>query len=163
MKSEPAAPTLVGQTKRVDTQQRKAGIGLMQCLVSSASQTRRNMLSQAAAEAGWDTVVCAAPESALGEFKRTMFHFAMIDFVHRGETPVGVRELAQTLAQDSSQILVGICGHEANPTEEIWVRQLGIWLYLPGATTASEISLLCEQALQIASKQQAEQETTTAK
>lgn len=153
MKSESAAPALLGQVDRVAAQQRNAGSGLMQCLISSASQTRRNMLSRAAADAGWDTVVCVRPEVALGEYKRTMFHFAMVDLDDRGATPAGARELAQALAQDSSEILVGVCGHEADPSEEIWVRQLGIWLYLPGATTTSEVSLLCEQALEVVSKQ----------
>lgn len=157
MKSDSTAPALAEQIERVAAQQRKAGTGLMQCLVSSASQTRRNMLSQAAADAGWDTVVCAVPEAALGECKRTRFHFAIIDFVYRDQTPAGVRELAQTLAQDPAQILVGICGHEADPAEEIWVRQLGIWLYLPGATNSTEVSLLCEQALQVVAKQRMDQ------
>ena len=146
-----------GPVERAGSQQRNVETGILQCLVSSASQTRRNMLIQAASDAGWRTIVCSSPEKALGEFRRSLFQFAMIDFDDRGGTPPGVRKLVQTLAQDSSKILIGVCGHEADPEEEIWVRQLGIWLYLPGTTTSSEVSLLCEQALRIVTRQRDEQ------
>lgn len=157
---ESSAPTAVGQVRRVTSQPRKAKTGVVHCLISSSSLARRNLLSHAATEAGWDAITCATPDKALGAFQRNLFHFAMIDLDDRGETPSGVRELVQTLAQDSSRLLVGVCGHEADPEEEIWVRQLGIWLYLPGATTASEISLLCEHALQVVSKQLFDQKLT---
>jgi hypothetical protein len=159
---ESSAPTAVGRVESVASRQRKGETGVLQCLISSASLARRNVLSQAATEAGWHAILCATPDKALGAFQRNMFHFAMIDLDDRGETPSGVRKLVQTLAQDSSRLLVGVCGHEADPEEEIWVRQLGIWLYLPGATTVSEISMLCEHALQIVSKQQFDQKKVTA-
>ena len=78
-----------------------------------------------------------------------MFQFALVDLDHRGATASGGRELVRTLVQDYPNVLVGVCGHEADPEEEIWARQLGIWIYLPGVTTSSEMSSLCEQALQI--------------
>lgn len=155
--SESTVPTAVGQVERVVSLRRKAEAGVLQCLVSSASKARRNMLSKAATEAGWDTVLCSTPEKALGEFQRKLFYFAMVDLDDRGSTPKGARELVQTLAQDSSRILVGVCGHEADPEEEIWARQLGVWLYLPSVTTTTEISLLCEQALEIVAKQRFDQ------
>ena len=149
MKRPESSAAIWGQDDGVSSLQRKAEPSVLQCLVSSASKARRNLISNAASGVGWETIVCPAPDVALGEFKRSRVHFAMIDLDDRGETPIGARELVQTLAQDSSQILVGVCGHEASPEEEIWVRQLGIWLYLPGVTTSSEIALLCEHAMQI--------------
>ena len=137
------------QDDGVSSLQRKAETGTLHCLVSSASKTRRNLISDAASGVGWETIICPSADIALGEFKRNRVHFAMVDLDDHGETPTGARELVQTLAQDPSQILVGVCGHEANPEEEIWVRQLGIWLYLPGVTTSTEIALLCEHAMQI--------------
>jgi ActR/RegA family two-component response regulator len=154
---EPAVPAVLEQVKGVASRQGKAETGVLQCLVTSASQTRGNMLSKAAATAGWDTVQCTDPERAFAEFRRVMFQFALIDLNHQGQTPQGFRELLQTLAEDSSRILLGVCGHEADPAEEIWVRQLGIWLYLPGATNASEVSLLCEQAKGVVEKQRSHQ------
>jgi hypothetical protein len=158
--SESTVPAAVGQVERVVSPQRRTEAGVVQCLVSSASKTRRNMLSRAATDAGWDTILCSTPEKALSEFQRNMFYFAMVDLVDRGETTGGARELVQTLAQDSAGILIGVCGHEANPEEEIWIRQLGIWLYLPSVTTSTEVSSLCKQALQIVSKRWFDQELT---
>ena len=152
--SEPAAPAVLGQVEKRTSRQRKAKTSLLQCLVVSASRARRNMLSDAAAAAGWGAIVCADSQNALAEFRQTLVQFAVIDLDLHGETPAGFRELVLTLAEDSSRVLLGVCGHEADPSEEIWVRQLGIWLYLPGATNSSEISLLCEQARLVIEKQQ---------
>ena len=149
MKRPESSATVWGQDDGTFSPQRKAEIGILQCLVSSASKARRNLISSAANGVGWETIVCASADIALCEVKRNRVQLAMVDLVDRGETPQGARELVQTLIQDSSQILVGVCGHEANPEEEIWVRQLGIWLYLPGVTTSSEIATLCEHAMQI--------------
>lgn len=159
--SESTAATRVPQGKRATAPQRNAELGLFQCLVSSVSQTRRNVLTQAASDAGWDTVVCSTPDVAIGEIKRTPFHFAMVDLDDRGRTPSGARDLVQTLQHDSRRILVGVCGHEADPEEEIWVRQLGIWLYLPGLTSTTEVSLLCEQAMQLVGKQRSDQQMSS--
>lgn len=160
MKPTESSASPVGQVDGVSSLQRKAEVGVLRCLVSSASQTRRNLISQAAIDAGWGTTVCPSPDKAIVEFKRNRFYFAVVDLNDRGKTPPGVRDLVQTLVQDSSKILVGVCGHEADPEEEIWVRQLGIWLYLPGLTTSSEVSMLCEQALQIVTEQRFGQEVS---
>lgn len=149
MKRPESSAAIWRQDDGLSSLQRKAEIGVLHCLVSSASKVRRNLISDAATGVGWSTIICASADDALSEAKRSRVRFAMVDLDDRGETPQGARELVQTLIQDSSQILVGVCGHEANPEEEIWVRQLGIWLYLPGVTTSSEIATLCEHAMQI--------------
>lgn len=49
-------------------------------------------------------------------------------------------------------MLLAVCGHEGDPQEETWARQLGVWLYLPGVSIdhVDEISVMCEQAQVIA-------------
>lgn len=158
-RSEDALSASAGRAEQSSLPPGKLSANTLRCLVASASQTRRNLLTQAAADAGWDDVVCVSPDQALGQFRRFVFQFAMVDLDDRGGTPDGVRELIQTLSQDSSRVLIGVCGHEADPEEEIWIRQLGIWLYLPGVTTASEVSLAYEQALQIVAQRQDEEPT----
>lgn len=122
-----------------------------QCLIASAIQTRREMLSEAATQAGWETVVCADAQNATAAARRVKFQMAWIDLDNHGRTPSGFRNLCQTLAAMPGMLLA-ICGHESDPQEEIWARQLGVWLYLPGISTehVDEISLLCEQAQQVA-------------
>lgn len=126
------------------------------CLVASAVQARRELLSDAATHAGWDTVVCADAQNATAAARRTKFQMAWIDLDHHGQTSSGFRELCHTLAATPSMLLA-VCGHESDPQEEIWARQLGVWLYLPGVSIdhVDEISLLCEQAQQIANKSKA--------
>lgn len=156
--SESTAPTVLGQVEEAVSRPRMAGASLLQCLVVSASQTRRNMLSDAATTAGWDAAVFADPQNALAEFRKTAFQFSVVDLDLRGKTPQGFREFVQTLAEDSTRILICVCGHEKDPAEEVWVRQLGAWVYLPGATNSPELSLLCEQAMLVVKKQQSDQE-----
>ena len=45
-----------------------------------------------------------------------------------------------------------VCGNEGATEEEIWVRQLGAWMYLPGVTEGSNLSLLCSEARHIAER-----------
>lgn len=157
--SQVSGATSVGQQQPAAAQkQRRAELGVYQCLISSASRTRRNMLSKAAADAGWDSILCNSPEEVGNNLEQTMLHFALVDLDHRGATPSGARDLVQNLIQGDPHLLIGVCGHEADPEEEIWARQLGVWLYLPGATTSTEMSLLFEQALQIVVAQQVTQE-----
>ena len=96
---------------------------------------------------------------AIQEAANVGFHYNLIDRVADAfdfPVPEGVQQ--KRLAR-----MLNITGAflRGSAAEEIWVRQLGIWLYLPGATTISEVTLLCEQALQVATKQRNEQETPT--
>jgi hypothetical protein len=128
---------------------------IFQCLVVSESRSRREMLMLAANDAGWDTVVCADPENALVEAERTKFRMALIDFeghgVGLGSSP-GMRRLCQHLSSGNSDLLMCVCGREGDAEEEIWARQLGVWLYLPGVDHGEHISLLCDEGRQIAEK-----------
>lgn len=118
-----------------------------QCLIMSTALQRRELLSGAAAEAGWDTVLCADSQNALAAVRRLRFQMAWIDLDHHGVTANDSRGLCQLLA-DIPDLRLAICGHEADVDEEIWARQLGVWLYVPGLATApsDELTLLCAQA-----------------
>ena len=117
------------------------------CLVASASLEKRAFLSDAAAHAGWETVGCADAQNATAAARRVRFQMAWIDLDHHGQTPSGFRDLCQTLAA-TPEMLLAVCGHVSDSDEEIWARQLGVWLYLPGISLehADEISKLCEHA-----------------
>ncbi len=141
-----SAPTVVGQLQYGCTSQKRAKTASLQCLVLSVSSSRRNMLSDSATEAGWETVVCADASGALAVIRRTSFQLALVDLETSGGSPFEFRQLCEKLADESPQVLLGICGQESCPEEEIWARQLGCWLYLPCVTNSMEMSLLCEQA-----------------
>ena len=54
----------------------------------------------------------------------------------------------QKLAPTSGLLLI-VCGNEGSIDEEIQVRQLGAWLYLPGVSDGDSVSLLCSEARHI--------------
>ncbi len=119
------------------------------CLIVSVSSDRREMLLRAAAEGGWQTLVAPNIDSARKQLARMMFQLAIVDLEH---TPHGnaeeFREVLEDLAGMAEMLLV-VCGNEGEPLEEIWARQLGVWLYLPGITSGEEVTLLCGEARQI--------------
>ncbi len=116
----------------------------------STGRLRRERISQAATQGGWNTVVCADPPNALAAARRYRFQLAWVDLDNGGTAPAAFRELCQVLA-DLPGMLLAICGNPADAEEEIWARQLGVWLYVPGLSNApvDELSVLCEQAYQL--------------
>ena len=122
-----------------------------QCLVVSRSEPMRELLSKSANVAGWDTVVCSDDENGLAAFNRTRFQMAFIDLTGPSAVPRGFRDLCRTLVSQPN-VLVAVCGNATDPQEEIWARQLGVWLYLPGVALehAEELSAICEQAQLVA-------------
>jgi hypothetical protein len=68
-----------------------------------------------------------------------------------GEQGAGFQTLVRQLA-DQRQVLLVVCGHEQDGTEEVWARQLGVWFYLPGIADQNTIGLLCRDARSIVSQ-----------
>jgi len=61
------------------------------------------------------------------------------------------RNLVQQLASRGGPLLA-VCGKPDDTTGEVWSRQLGIWMYLPGIDSQSDIALLCGEARNILKK-----------
>ena len=150
--SQSTLPTteLVGRrdpTRSVAVQQ-----PLLPCLVFSADPLRRERLTRAMSESGWSPVVCQDVGQISVHGARVRTPLAIIDLVG---APVGVREQCQTVCQRllvAQQTLLAICGRHDDPTEEIWARQLGVWLYLPGMGEREEISLFAAEARDVVEK-----------
>jgi hypothetical protein len=124
--------------------------GNFQCLILSGQSSRREMLNRAAETAGWEPVVCPDAETAREQIGRMFLQLAIVDMVPlAGREPPGYRELTEKLARLGGLLLV-ICGNEGRPQEEIWARQLGAWLYLPGVVESDDVAMLCGEARQIA-------------
>ena len=140
--------TTIEQVQVVPVVPRQPQTSLYRCLVVSASQSRREQLSEAAAAGGWDSEVFEDAENALTEFRRTRFQLVFVDLDSFGAAPENeYRDLCQQVAAENSNVLLAICGHEGDALEEIWARQLGIWLYLSGVADECEgIAELCGEA-----------------
>lgn len=127
----------------------------------------------AATEAGWETILCADAKTALASAQKTFVQLAMVDLVDLddqdsptgqlsgGTGPDKQRLLEKLSAQHGTLLLV--CGHEEDALEEIWTRQLGVWIYLPGGLETADAQTLCVEAQQITQKLAVPQSTGAGK
>ena len=143
----------VGTTSAVQREQTKprartrSGTGLFQCLVASVDPKRRDALASAASGQGWNPVVCADAQNANAASRRMLLGLALVDLEKPGGgTPSQFRPLTEQLVVWPN-LLVVVCGHQEDPTEEIWARRLGAWLYLPGFRHDTEVATVCREAM----------------
>lgn len=123
-----------------------------QCLVVASRAARRDDLSSAARDGGWVTICCRDAAEARQCVQSMYLQLAVVDLAGpAGVVPAGFPELVEYLASVSDLLLV-VCGHEGRPHEELWVRQLGTWLYLPGLEDGSELTSLCVEARDLAER-----------
>ena len=110
------------------------GPGLMKCLVLSGNRGLRNRLDAVTELSGWSA--CDAPEDAadLQAVVDGDYQLVIADI----SKPLGDRvndtvEIAEEFASRPGTLLV-VCGSEDSVDEELWARQMGAWVYLPGVT-----------------------------
>lgn len=128
----------------------------LECLIVSTSTQRRELLSRAATDNGWKTVVSGDADSARRCANRIALKLAIVDLERPSLAESSrLRELTAELAHAGGPLLV-ICGAENDVKQEIWARQLGVWLYLPGVAVAEAMALLSEQARYLIEKANSE-------
>jgi ActR/RegA family two-component response regulator len=134
-------------------------VNVFQCLIVSADPQRRRMLERAASDSGWKTFACGDAPAALQHANRWLVQLAVVDLESHSpktrsseiQSPETFRPLVEQLTARSGMLAI-VCGNEGNVEEEIWVRQRGAWMYLPGVADTSNVSLLCGEAKQIAER-----------
>jgi hypothetical protein len=147
---EPPIDVARQDVELTSSERRRVRCGNFQCLILSGHGSRREMLHRAAETAGWEPIVCPDVDTAQEQIGRMFLQLAIVDLVPlAGREPPGYRDLAEKLARLGGLLLV-ICGNEGRPQEEIWARQLGAWLYLPGVVESDDVAMLCDEARQIA-------------
>jgi len=124
-------------------------VNVFQCLIVSADPQRRRMLERAAADGGWKTFACGDTATAMAHIHRWLMKLAVVDL--EAQPPESLRPLVEQLSACGGMLSI-VCGNEGNVDEEIWARQRGAWMYLPGVADSSSISLLCGEARQIAER-----------
>lgn len=120
--------------------------GLLQCLIVSGDDARREALTWAAVDAGWQALGCSNLETAQKHFNRYVTQMAVIDL--QGATAADQSSytvLIDNLARHSDLLMV-VCGHEGEIQEELWARQIGVWMYLPGIEEAADLTPLFGEA-----------------
>lgn len=137
--------TLASPDSRAPTK-RSAPPAVYTCLVVSTSARRAQLLVRAAHEELWSTIVCNTADDALRQTVRQYVHLALIDLQSAaGPQESLLRTLVEQLAGRNGSLLA-VCGKPDDIRGEVWSRQLGVWMYLPGVDSESDIALLCGEA-----------------
>jgi DNA-binding NtrC family response regulator len=106
--------------------------GLLKCLVVSGDADLRRRLDTMADLAGWSA--CEAPVDAaeLRSLVDSDYHLVIADIARPlGERVNDTVEIAEEFAGRPDTLVV-VCGSGESVDEELWARQLGAWVYLPG-------------------------------
>jgi hypothetical protein len=128
-----------------------APAALQTCLVVSVSARRAQLLVRAAHEERWATIVCNSGDDALRQTVRQRVQLALVDLQSAPSAQVkALKQLVEQLA--ARQVLLAVCGKPDDMTGEVWSRQLGVWMYLPGVDSQSDIALLCGEARNVLEK-----------
>jgi hypothetical protein len=143
--------TLVSPDSRA-TVRRRAAVALQTCLVVSTSARRAQLWVRAAHEEQWATIVCSTADDAIRQSIRQRVELALIDLQSAPRTQERLlRTLVEQLAARNGPLLA-VCGNPEDTTGEVWSRQLGVWMYLPGVDGQSDIALLCAEARNVLQK-----------
>jgi hypothetical protein len=122
------------------------------CLVVSTSARRAQLWVRAAHEENWATIVCNNADDAIRQSVRQRIELALVD-LQSAPPPQErlLRKLVEQLAARKGSLLA-VCGRPDDTLGEVWSRQLGVWMYLPGVDGQSDIALLCSEARNILKK-----------
>ena len=133
------------------------GPGLLKCLVLSGDRGLRNRLDAVMELSGWSA--CDAPDRSadLGAVVDGDYQLVVVDVAH----PLGDRvsdtvEIAEELASRPRTLLV-VCGSVGSVDEELWARQMGAWVYLPGVSGGDALVSLFTDARRLAERRRESQ------
>lgn len=130
------------------------------CVVFGLQSDRREFLVQAARSAGWAAVECDQEDVNVSSKVIEGQRLIIFDLETKdGITPTSLQGSAERVVRQKG-ILIVLCGNEGNVAEEIWARQLGIWLYLPGAVDNVDLEDVFEEAARLSEKRHENRDTT---
>lgn len=146
------SPTALASPEHWAPAKRRAPVTLHTCLVVSALARRAQLWVRAAHEEHWATIVCTTADDAIRQSVRHRVDLALVDLQSAlREQELRLRKLVEQLAAKHGPLLA-VCGNPDDVTGEVWSRQLGVWMYLPGVDSHSDIALLCAEARNILKK-----------
>ena len=127
-----------------------------QCLVVASDLSRRLLLSQAARRVGWQAIEAADAAGGLTCAARSIVDLAIVDLSVAqpdDNEEQHLLNLVERLA-DHRRRLVMVCGNHQRPREEVWARQLGVWIYVPGLDDSAyedgaDVVAICSHAAEI--------------
>jgi DNA-binding response OmpR family regulator len=128
------------------------GPGVMKSLVVSGDRGLRKRLEAVSELSGWPACDAPADAGELGSAVEGEYQLVIVDIAH----PIGDRvndsiEVAEEFAGRPGTLLV-VCGSDESVDEELWARQLGAWVYLPGVSSGDALVSLFSDARRVAER-----------
>jgi hypothetical protein len=122
------------------------------CLVVSDDPLKQLMFGQAAKRAGWKSVVCADRGTALEHVEAGTVGLALVDTANSDSDAVANNCIFAERLSAHKNILSVICGRSNDAHEELWARELGAWMYLPGVAPESDLDPILQGAREVAQR-----------
>jgi len=120
--------------------------GLLTCLVVSGDVGLRRRLGTMADLAGWSACEAPADAAELRSLINGDFHLVIVDVARPlGERVNDTVEVAEEFSGRPGTLVV-VCGSGESIDEELWARQLGAWVYLPGVSGGDALMSLFAEA-----------------
>jgi hypothetical protein len=142
----------VTQGQLVVPRTKKVSAALMHCLVVAEDAERCELLADAAHAAGWEVAAYVDASKASVAANRTRYALALVDLDPLEPGRASVFGMLTEQLSAAQQSLLIVCGTDGNAQEEIWARQLGVWLYLPGVDASCDLTSLFSDAKHVAHK-----------
>ena len=125
------------------------GPGFLKCLVVSGDEALRHRLDTMSELAGWSACETPADAVELRALVEGDYHLVIADIA----SPLGERvndtvEIAEEFAGRPNTLIV-VCGSGESVDEELWARQLGAWVYLPGVSGGDALMSLFAEAQRV--------------
>ncbi len=151
------AITNVSTTRHLAATKKPAPPSVYQCMVVSPSNQRAAFFQNAAVAQGWETIVVADAETAAQQAVKNRIGLVVVDLESvQSSNQEPYRQLVEQIVDNADNAdgipLLVVCGPEEDPAGEIWSRQLGIWMYLPGVDDQSDVAMLCGEARNVVEK-----------
>ncbi|MCG8586571.1 MAG: hypothetical protein MI757_17855 [Pirellulales bacterium] len=143
------------QSDRVTSDgQNTDGIRRRQCLVVAEDLSHRLLLAQAAKQVGWQTIEAANAAEGLAAAQRSIVDLAIVDLeTANDQEGRDLLAMVERVSDHRNRLLI-VCGNHQRPEEEVWARQLGVWIYVPGLDDSAyedgaDVTALCSHATEI--------------
>jgi DNA-binding NtrC family response regulator len=112
------------------------------------------MFGQAAERCGWRQAIANDQTTALAHLASGKVGLVLIDTAMPGEHSVAERHLLIELLSGQKNLLTVVCGRTDDQQEEVWARQCGAWMYLPGVAPESDLDPILSGAKELVERRQ---------